>query len=448
MRKILVLGAGRSAPFLIHYLLEHAQELDAQITVGDADSEAAKARVAQHERGRAIRFDLADIPSSEREFSDADIVVHLLPPQFQPLIAKRCVEHRCHLVSASYRSRELRYLEADAKELGVSLLCELGLDPGMDLMSAQQLIDGLHAEGGTIESFYSYGGGLPEESFAGNPLRYCITWNPRNVAMAGEAGAQFLRQGRIQLLPWQRVFRSTWLVDVPGLGPMDAYANRDSLAYRAIHGLPEVHTLIRATLRYPGYCGIWQQIVDLGLPNEHLEVPDLENRSWAELVEMFLPPGGGDLEQRTAEHLGLGPKDPRFEALRWLGLFSQRSTHSEGNRPVDALITLLQEKLVLPPATHDLVVLHHELAARFGGRRRHVESTFVHRGDERFTAMSKAVGLPAALGVRLLLEGHLEGGGCLSPTDAAIYRPIMAELAKEGLVFEERVRDEDLAPGG
>lgn len=446
MRKILVLGAGRSAPFLIQDLLERAQELDAQVTVGDADSEAAKARVANHDRGRAIRLDLADIPTCEREFSDADVVVHLLPPQFQPQIAKRCLEHRCHLVSASYRSRELRYLDADAREVGVSLLCELGLDPGMDLMSAQRIIDDLHTEGGRIESFCSYGGGLPEESFQGNPLRYCITWNPRNVAMAGEAGAQFLRDGRITLLPWHRVFESTWTVDVPGLGPMDAYANRDSLAYRGIHGIPDASTLIRATLRYPGYCRLWQLIVRLGLPNEHLEVPDLAERSWAELIEMFLPPGDGDLEARVAAHLGLTPDDDRLTDLRRLGLFSERSTHAEGHRPVDALLALLKEKLVLPPQTHDLVALHHEVVARLPESRRTLRSTFVHRGDERFTAMSKTVGFPAALGVRLLLEGKLEGGGCLSPTEPQIYRPILAELEKAGLAFEETSRDEPLTP--
>lgn len=441
MRKVLVLGAGRSAPFLIHHLLELAPTLDLQVTVGDADSEAAKARVGGHERGRAIRFDLADTLTSEREFADADIVVHLLPPALQPIVARRCLEHRCHMVSASYRARELRHLEADARDFGVVLLCELGLDPGLDLMSAQEMIDRIHQDGGRVEAFASYGGGLPEPDFAGNPLRYCITWNPRNVVMAGDQGAQYLENGRLRLLPGSRVFQSAWSVDIPSLGPMDAYANRDSLSFRTLHGLLDVKTLVRATLRYPGFCAAWQLLVRLGLPNEHLEIPDLAERTWAELVAMFLPVGRGDLRSRTAEFLEVADDDPSFAVVDWLGLFSERSVGSEGKTAAEALIHLFKDKLSLPTGTRDLVVLHHDIEAHFGSRRQRWLSTFTHLGDERFTAMARTVGHPLALGVKLLATGQLTRGGLLSPTEPEIFRPILRELELSGLSFSEKIEE-------
>ena len=280
-KNVLVLGAGFSTPYLIRHLLDRAESLDARITVADVDRDAAASRVGDHPRGRAIALDVTD-DSSAAEFQDADLVVCLIPPKLQPIVARRCVEHRAHMVSASYTSREIRALEADARDVGVALMTEMGLDPGIDLMSAQRIIEDIRGRGGVVESFYSYGGGLPEAEFDGNPLRYCVTWNPRNVAMAGEAGAQFLKNGQVRLQPWHEVFEQCWTVDVPGLGSMDAYSNRDAIAYQKIHGIEHVHTLVRGTLRYPGFCRVWQLLVRLGLPNEQLYVPRLPERTWAD----------------------------------------------------------------------------------------------------------------------------------------------------------------------
>lgn len=453
MRKILVLGAGFSTPFLIRYLLRNAQDLDATVTVADLDLDAARRRIDGHDRGRAISLDFSQPDSTAHELADADLVVNLLPPKLQPEVARLCVENRCHMVSASYRFRQLDELEPQARERGVAILTEMGLDPGIDLMSAQRIIEGVQRRGGVVTRFLSYGGGLPEPTFGGNPLRYCITWNPRNVAMAAEHGAQFLHEGRIRMQPWHRVFDSTWTVDVPGLGPMDAYANRDSIAYRTIHGIDQVHTLVRGTLRHSGYCQAWNLLVRLGLPNEHLHVPRLAQRTWAELVEMFLPDGlpGSSTRDRAARFLGLADDDEHLATLDAIGLFAEEpigdlETRLTGESPTDALVALLKERLPLPSDTRDMVVLHHELEAAFyvgGGsapQREKILSTFVHFGERAgITAMATTVGFPAALGARMLLDGRLERRGCLSPTDPDVFEPVLDALEAEGLRFEETV---------
>ncbi|MEM9557679.1 MAG: saccharopine dehydrogenase C-terminal domain-containing protein [Acidobacteriota bacterium] len=449
MRKILILGAGHSAPFLIHYLLEQAAALDASVTVADADEDAARRRVGNHERGRAVALDINDHAALDAELADASVVVHMLPPRFQAEIARRALAAGVHMVSASYRADDVASLDDDARARGVALLTELGLDPGIDLMSAQRLIEEIRERGGRVDRFLSYGGGLPDKSFRGNPLRYCITWNPRNVAMSGEHGAQYLRRGRIHLEPRHRVFPAHWPVEVPGLGRLDGYANRDSIAYREVHGLEHVRTLVRGTLRWPGYCDVWDLIVRLGLPTEDLHVPHLQERTWAELTTMFLPhsqdTAPGVLRERVARLLGVESDDRRLDVLEWLGIFSERRVGGRGDRPADGLAALLEERLPLPPGVRDLVVLHHEIDARVPSKSagrlvvERTHSTFVCHGEPNgFTAMARTVGLPAALGVRLLLEGRLSRRGCLGPTDPEIFHPVLDALEAEGLRFEEQ----------
>ena len=446
--QLLVLGAGLSAPYLIRHLLDRAADLDASVTVGDLDGEAARRRVADHPAGRAIPFDLADAEACAREIGAADVVVSLLPPPLQPRVAKLCFEHGAHMVSASYRSAEMERLDGEARERGLTILCELGLDPGIDIMSAQRIIEDVHHRGGEIRAFASYGAGLPEPSFDGNPLRYCVTWNPRNVAMAGESGACFLEDGAMRVVPYPRLFAHRWPVDVPGLGTLEAYANRDSLSYRDIHGLDRsvIRTLIRGTLRYPGYCRFWEHLVRLGLPNEHLRVPRLGQRSFRQLMAMFLPRPVADegLEEAVADHLGLTVDDPVMVQLDQLGFFSSDPIDIPGERLSDALVAQLGRRLPLPPGVRDMVLLHHEFEVVYSDedRAEKILSTFVHYGDGQpggITAMAHGVGLPAALGVELLLSGNLDRPGVVIPVTSDLYDPILDGMAGYGLSFEERV---------
>lgn len=442
MKKALVLGAGHSAPYLVHYLLANSERLDLEVTVADARLDAAEAAVDGHPRGRAIRLDITDDEDRRREIAAADVVVHLLPPKFQPLIAEDCVALGAHMVSASYCSKGVAQLAGEAERQGLRLLCELGLDPGMDLMSASALVARIRDDGGVIGSCFSYGGGLPDHQAESNPWRYCITWNPRNVVMAGESGAEYMKDGRIRLLPWWRVFKTTWTVDVPEIGVLEAYANRDSLNYRGTLALDDATTLVRGTLRYPGWGELWQQIVRLGLPNEQLEVPDLASTSYRQLIEMFLPRGDGDVKTRVIDFLGLDPDGEILAKLDWLGLFADEPIGPVGNNtPAAALQALLSRRLALPPEGRDMVVLHHELGVVYPatGKSERILSTFIEHGQPgRFTAMAKSVGLTAALGVEWLLTTDSAPCGVLLPTQPEIYRPLLARLEGLGMGFKER----------
>ena len=454
MKQVLVLGAGRSAPFLVHRLLEMAVASNWFITVADLDRVAAEWLVAGHPRGTAIRFDVNDAAMRDARISQADVVVNMLAPAFQHLVAWDCLSHGTHMLSVSYRDETVRSLDADAHRRGVLLHSELGLDPGIDHMSAMALLDRIRAEGGRVKAFYSYGSGVPAPGQDVNPLGYWITWNPRNVVMSGANGAQYIENGRTKLVPHHRVFRHTWPVDVEGAGRMVAYPNRDSVSYGSVFGLEHAETILRATLRWPGWCETWDAIVRLGLPNESLRVPDLGSRSAREVLEMFLP-GSGDSQDSGAEEeeaqvarlLDIPLDGEVIANLQFLGLFSDGRLSCEGNTPAEMLTHLLRTRLSIPAGGRDLIILHHELEVRMSDDSfERITSTLVTEGDAGFTAMARTVGLPTALTVQLLLDGNLTLTGSLIPTHPAVYVPVLWALEKEGLVFSETREPMSAAP--
>lgn len=449
MQNVLVLGAGQSATCLIRYLLDNAREHGWFVTVGDRDQELAAKAVDGHPSGDAITFDINDNELRTNQIARADLVVNLLPNTFQPMVAHSCLHHGRHMISASYKDRAMEEMAENARRKGVLILTECGLDPGIDIMSAMEIITRINDQGGVIESFESYGSGVPAPDAETNPLRYCITWNPRNVAMAGEQGAQYLEQGKIKIVPWHQLFHHSWNEDVPGIGPMEAYPNRDSLAYRDKFGLHDTHTLIRGTMRYPGWSETWHQIIRLGLPNEAIVIPNLAERSFAEIVEMFLPQtiSGSSVEWRTAHYLRISLTGTIMDNFRWLGLFDDKPAGIQGRTAADALIWLLKTKLELPVGARDAVILLHNFVARYpdeGDRRERLTSTLVHLGDPHgspnaVTAMARTVGLPLGIAAKLLLTGEIPLTGCHIPTHPAIYEPVLRELETAGIGFEEKV---------
>jgi saccharopine dehydrogenase-like NADP-dependent oxidoreductase len=447
MKQVLVLGAGQSSPYLIHHLLGLADAEDWFITVGDVDIDLARERVGDHQRASAIQIDVNDATVRSAQIKHADVVVNMLGPQHQDLVAWDCVSLGRHMLSVSYRTQAARDLDADARREGVLLLFELGLDPGIDHMSAMSLIRRVHEEGGKITGFCSYGSGIPAPEQETNPFNYVITWNPRNVVMSSEYGAQYMEDGLIKIVPWHHVFHHTWDVDVQGVGTLEAYPNRDSLSYMESFGLNDVRTMIRGTLRYPGWSETWSTIVRLGLPNEDLRIPDLAERTYREVVEMFLPlnVSGPRIEARLGRFLDVSPTGRIMQNLKWLGLLSEEKTGCRGDTSAAMLIDLLSQKLRLEPGQRDVVVLVHELDVEYPGSSRapeRITSTLVAQGDPGgFTAMAKTVGLPTALAVKLLLRGELSLRGSHIPTDPSIFDPILAELESAGLVFEETVSD-------
>ena len=440
MRQVLVLGAGQSAAYLIHHLLEESAEQDWFVTVGDVDRDLAASRVNGHPRGDAIRFDINDAELRATLIRAADVVVNMLPAAYQDLVAWDCVQHGRHMLSVSYRDRAVRELDPDARRKGVLLLFEMGLDPGIDHMSAMALIRRARDDGSRITAFRSYGSGIPAPGQPVNPLRYVITWDPRNVVMAGFQGAQYMEEGRIKVVPFPQVFQHTWAVEVDGVGTLEAYANRDSLSYMQSFGLEDVQTMIRGTLRWPGWSETWGQIARLGLPNETLRIPGLADRTYAEVVDMFLPTRAGtaSLEARLARFLGISPTGSIMENLRWLGLLSDERIGCRGETAASMMSHLLQHRLAAD-GTRDMVILQHEIELETpDGRAERIRSTLVENGEPGgFTAMSRTVGLPVAVAVRLLLRGELSLTGGLIPTHPAVYGPVLEEVEASGLRFTE-----------
>jgi len=444
MRHVLVLGAGQSAPFLIRQLLEDAEAHDWFVTVADRDATAAERQVGGHRRGHATAIDATELSLLTAAVDKADVVVNFLAPRFQHAVARTCVELGKHMVSASYRDQRIREMDREARRRGSLIVNEVGLDPGIDHMSAMRMIHDVEARGLRIVKFASYGGGLPAPEIETNPLRYVVTWNPRNVVMGGEGGAQYLVDGKIKIVPYHEVFHRSWKFEMPEVGLLEAYPNRDSISYRQLYGLEDTQTMLRATLRYPGWSETWFQIVRLGLPNEDLRIPRLAERTWAELLEMFIPRdiAGIHLEQRIATYLGISPTGTIIQNMRWLGLFDDEATNADGETMADALVHRLRAKLALAPGGRDIVLLAHEIVTEDeSGHLERTVSFMSHRGrPDGFTAMAETVGLPSAIAVKLILTDQLPLSGSYIPTHPALYTPILAELEAAGIRFEERAR--------
>ncbi len=448
MKKVLILGAGQSAPYLISFMLENAEKHDWFVTVCDKNLELAEKRVNNHPRGQALEFDVTDIQLRQSLIKEADIVLNLLAPAFQYAVAADCVMLGKHVITASYTDQRVSELNNEALRKGILILNEMGLDPGIDHMSAMRLIEKVRGEGGKIKGFLSYGSAVPEPSEDLNPLKYYITWNPVNVVLAGKAGALYLEKGKKKLLSHSQVFHRTWAVEVEGVGKMEAYPNRDSLIYTEVFNLPNVETMVRATLRYPGWSEVWRKIIQLGLPNDTMITPGLSEMTYREFTEMFLPfnSSGDNTAKQVANYLGINPTGTIMQKLEWLGLFSDEKIGGNPKTAVDVMVELLKKKLEMPAGKRDLVILMHQIDAEFeDGTVKRYTSLMKDYGSEQFTAIAKTVGLPAALAAKLLLTEQLQLRGVHIPTHPAIYTPVLEELQNYGIAFEEKVETKESA---
>jgi saccharopine dehydrogenase-like NADP-dependent oxidoreductase len=447
MTRILLLGAGRSASSLIQYLLLHAPTEGWYLTVADVQpAHLAPVLAAHSEYARAVPFDVHDDARLEELVPQADVVISMLPALFHGAVARACVRHRRHLATASYVSEEIRTLEAEAQAAGSTILMECGLDPGLDHMSAMRVLHDIRARGGVVTSFKSYCGGLlAPEAEGDNPWKYKFTWNPRNVVLAGQSTAKFLENGRPRFIPYQHLFARTEKLAVPGFGEFEGYANRDSLSYRAPYGLENVPTMLRGTLRRPGYCAAWHALVRLGLTDDAVHLDNPATLTWRELVEAYLPTGSGDPAARVADYLGLNPAGAVLQQLAWLELFTERPVGMAHATPAQLLEKLLTEKWALQPHDRDMIVMQHQFAYQLNGAQHGHTSSLVVLGDDAVhTAMAKTVGLPLAMAVRRLTQGHLTQRGVVIPTTPELYGPILAELEQD---YNIRFVEESQKPG-
>ncbi|NOX64310.1 MAG: saccharopine dehydrogenase [Chlorobi bacterium] len=446
MKNVLILGAGQSSPFLISYMLEQADKYDWHVTVADYNYDAACSKVCSHPRGEAVQFDVNDENLRNSLIQKADIVLNFLAPPFQYLIALDCLTNSKSVISASYENSRVGLLNNDAKRKGILILNEMGLDPGIDHMSAMSLIQRIRDKGGYISSFVSYGSGVPAPEVKSNPLNYCITWNPRNVVMAGDVGALYMEQEQMKLLPYEQLFHRTWNVEIEDVGTFEAYPNRDSLVYQELFKLGKVKTMVRGTLRYPGWSETWAQIVKLGIPNEYLKIPNLDKMTYREFIEMFLPlnANGNNIEPRIANFLKISPTGRIMENFKWLGLFSDEIIGGNVKTAAEVMQKILIEKMPLPEGARDMVILAHEIVAEYPeqNKREKYVSTLVNYGvPNGITAIAKTVGAPAGIAAKLILLGELKLTGTHIPTHPDIYQKVLKELGELNLKFVEKVKE-------
>lgn len=440
MKNVLIIGAGRSATALIGYILNEAPKHNFLVTVGDADIELARRKVKDHTHGRAIWLD-ASKPNDRREvIARHDVIVSLLPPQMHLEVAQDCIALGKHMVTASYVSKQVFRLGDEARQRALVFMNELGLDPGIDHMSAMQRIHQIKNNGGKINAFYSYTGGLVAPESDDNPWHYKFSWNPRNVVLAGQGTAQFLEDSKLKYIPYRRLFRQYRNVEIPGMGEWEVYANRDSLMYKEAYGLQNIRTMFRGTIRHRGFCDAWNALVRIGLTDATFPIVDSDKLTYHDLMEAFLgiSQHAGSVKDRVAKMIETDPDSDIMQKLEWLGLFSKRRIKLQNATPALILENLLLEKWALQPNDKDMVIMQHVFEYEQQRKRRKMTSTLVMKGtNSEETAMSRLVGLPLGIFVKLLMMGKISTTGVNIPTMPEVYEPVMAELEDYGVKFME-----------
>lgn len=438
---ILVLGAGRSSPALVDYLIGHAQKEDWQVTVADFSQELALSRTKNHSRSRAIAFDIKDERQRADEIKEADIVISLLPPELHFLAAVDCVRFKKNLVTASYVSEAVKKLDADANHAGVLLLNECGLDPGIDHMSVMQVIHGLKKENVKLLSFKSHTGGLIAPESNDNPWGYKFTWNPRNVVLAGQGTARFIEKGEYHYLPYNRLFEQIEKIEVDGCGTFDGYANRDSIAYLNHYDIEEIPTLLRGTLRNEGFCEAWNIFVKLGLTDDSFIVNNSGSMTYADLITAFIPPllMGNSLKEKVAVLCNVAADGPAMSKVEWTGIFSNEKIALQNATPAQILQNLLEKRWLLRENDIDMIVMQHTFEFEKDGTKKKLSSSLVVKGDDSvMTAMAKTVGLPMGIAAKNILNGSIKFTGVQIPVMKQVYVPVLAELQKLGIAFREK----------
>jgi saccharopine dehydrogenase (NADP+, L-glutamate forming) len=440
MTTILILGAGRSSSVLIQYALTNAQSLDWSVTVGDVSLAVAQEKVKGNSRGKAIAFDVNDSENSDQAIREADIVISILPAHFHVLVALKCLAFKKHLLNASYVSDEMRALDSDAKKNHLLFLNECGLDPGIDHMSAMQVIDRIHAEGGKLISFESFTGGLiAPETDPENPWRYKFTWNPRNVVMAGQSTAKYIDGGKFKYIPYQQLFQRTTAVSVPGLGDYEGYANRDSLKYIETYHLRDIQTMLRGTLRNKGYCAAWNILVQLGCCDDSYLMEGVESMTHSSFVNSFLPSSAANaVKDAISKRFTLSKTSPEIEKLVWSGFFNDEAVGLKQGTPAQITEHILNKRWALKPTDKDQIVMWHRFSYNSNGSTKEIQSSLVATGNDSVaTAMAKTVGLPLGIVAKLLTQQKISSRGVVIPTDREFYEPVLKELQTLGVVFTE-----------
>lgn len=442
MRNILIIGAGRSASSLIKYLLTKSDTEQLQITIADLSLELAQKKTNNHRNATPIQLDIANIEQRQKEVQKADIVISMLPAHLHVEIAEDCIAFKKNMVTASYISPKMQELDAQAKENGLIFMNEIGLDPGIDHMSAMKVIDEIRAKGGKMIQFESFCGGLVAPESDTNLWNYKFSWNPRNVVLAGQGGvSKFIQEGKYKYIPYNKLFRRTEFLDVEGYGRFEGYANRDSLKYRSIYGLDDILTMYRGTLRRVGYSKAWDLLVQLGMTDDSYTMEDSENMTYRDFTNSFLAYHPTDsVELKLRHYLKIDQDDVIWDKFMELDLFdSSKKVNIKNATPAQILEKTLAEKWALQPEDKDMIVMYHKFGYELDGKEHQIDSTMVCLGDDQtFTAMAKTVGLPVAIATLQILNGNIKTPGVQIPIKKEVYIPILKELESYGVVFNEK----------
>lgn len=441
MRNILIIGAGRSASSLIKYLLNKSVEENLQITIGDLSLELAQKKTNNHPNAKAIALDINNTSQRQEEIQKADIVISMLPAHMHIEVAKDCVTFKKNMVTASYISDAMQALDAEVKANNLVFMNEIGLDPGIDHMSAMKVIDEIRAKGGKMLLFESFCGGLVAPESDTNLWNYKFTWAPRNVVLAGQGGAaKFIQEGKYKYIPYHKLFRRTEFLHVEGYGKFEGYGNRDSLKYRSVYGLDDILTLYRGTIRRVGFSKAWNMFVQLGMTDDTYVMENSENMSYRDFINSFLPYHPTDsVEIKTRMQLGIEQDDIMWEKLLELDLFNATKIIGLKNAtPAQMLEKILTESWSLEPDDKDMIVMYHKFGYELNGEQKQIDSKMVCIGDDQtYTAMAKTVGLPVAMAALQILNGKIKTPGVQLPIKKEVYEPILNELEEFGVIFNE-----------
>ncbi len=424
--QILLFGAGKSATVLIHYLAKICAQNQWHCTIVDIDEKLVRSKIGDSPFLTAKSIPIENEAERKLLIANTQLVISLLPPHLHNLVATSCLELGKHLLTASYIDDSIKILEKEILSKGLLFLGEMGLDPGIDHMSAMQLIHSIQQKGGIIDSFKSHCGGLVAPESNNNPWKYKFSWNPRNIITAGKAGAIYKENNAIKEISHHQIFQDCGSVEIPSFGTLAYYPNRDSLSYASLYGLETAATFIRTTLRYPEFCSGWQKIVEAGFTMDD-ELLDTDELSFGRFLRDRLSSKKISLDTPLLEQ--------QFE---FLGLYNNRSIH-EGKKSYAAILQeLLEEKWKLEKGDKDMIVMLHEIDYTLNNEKHQVKSSLIVKGDdESNTAMAKTVGLPLGIAAKLILENKLNLRGLHIPIVESIYKPVLEELAVEGIRFEE-----------
>lgn len=442
MRKILVIGSGKSTSYLIKYLLDKSEEEDLHIIVGDIIVGNAQEIIGNHEHGHAIQLDVFNKHSRQTAIENADIVISMLPARYHIEVARDCVTFGKHMVTASYVSKDMEDLDTAVRNKGLIFMNEIGVDPGIDHMSAMKVIDSIRDKGGKMVLFESFAGGLVAPESDNNLWNYKFTWNPRNVVVAGQgSAAKFIQEGNYKYIPYHRLFRRTEFLEVEGYGRFEAYANRDSLKYQSVYGLDKIKTLYRGTMRRVGFSRAWNIFVQLGMTDDSYTIDDSENMSYRDFVNSFLPYSHTDsVELKFRLSLKIDQDDIVWEKLEELDIFNrEKMVELKRATPAEILQKILMDSWTLEHHEKDMLVMYHKFGYELDGEMHQIDSSMVTIGEDRtYTAMAKTVGLPVAMATIAILNEVITTPGVQIPISKEVYEPILKDLETYDIKFTEK----------